>query len=271
MPTFAHDGIAFNYMDVGRGLPFIFLHGLGNDVSQPLGLLPRHGGMRLLSLDFRGHGDSWPVGEFTKLNIPQFADDVDAFISHLGVASAVLGGTSLGSAVALNFALRYAPKVNGLVLSRPAWLNLPRPDNLRILGIAAACMREHGAREGATVFSASDQFQQIKQESKAAAHSLMRLFDDPRADERIDRFELLPRSCPFSTFEELTRISAPTLVLGNDRDPIHPRRLSEALAASIQAAELRIVTSQAVDQSAHRAEVHQAILKFLNRVVPDSR
>jgi pimeloyl-ACP methyl ester carboxylesterase len=271
MPTFTHDGIAFNYRDVGRGLPFVFLHGLGNDVSQPLGLLPRHEGVRLLSLDFRSHGDSWPVGDLTNLSIPQFADDVHAFLLHLGLASAVLGGTSLGSAVALNFVLRYAPKVNGLVLSRPAWLNVPRPDNLRILGTAAACMREHGAHEGAAVFSASDEFQQIEQESKAAARSLMRLFDDPRGDERIDRFELLPRSCPFSTFEDLAQISSPTLIIGNDRDPIHPRRLSEAIAASIPAAQLRIVTSQAIDQQAHRAEVHQVILEFLHRFATDSR
>jgi pimeloyl-ACP methyl ester carboxylesterase len=270
MPTFAHDSIAFNYVAVGCGLPFVFLHGLGNDVSQPLGLLPRQEGVRLLSFDFRSHGDSWPVGELAKLNIPHFADDVDAFLSHLGLASAVLGGTSLGSAVALNFALRYATKVKGLVLSRPAWLNVPWPNNLRILETLAACMRKYGVREGATVFSTSDDFQQIEHQSKAAARSLMRLFDDPRADERIDRFELLPRSLPFKAFEELTRISAPTLVLGNDVDPIHPRRLCEVLAASIPGAELRIVTSQAVDQNAHRAEVHQAIWKFLDRFVLDS-
>jgi pimeloyl-ACP methyl ester carboxylesterase len=99
----------------------------------------------------------------------------------------------------------------------------------------------------------------------------MRLFEDPRGDERIDRFELLPRSRPFNAFEELARISVPTLIIGNDRDPIHPRPLSEALAASIPGSELRLVTSQAVNQSAHRAEVHQAVLEFLNRVAADSR
>ncbi len=265
MPTFTHDGIAFNYVDSGSGLPFIFLHGLGNDVSQPLGLLPRHEGVRLLSIDFRSHGGSWPVGTLAKLTIPQFADDVEAFHRHLGLTAAVVGGTSLGGAVALNFALRYPYSVIGLVLSRPAWLNTPRPQNLRVLEVVAACMREHVSREGARVFTSSDDFKRIENESTAAARSLMRLFEDACAEERIDRFELLPRSLPFDSLDELAHISVPTLVIGNDRDPIHPRRMCEVLAASIPASELRIVTSQAVDGNAHRAEIQQVIMEFLNR------
>jgi pimeloyl-ACP methyl ester carboxylesterase len=266
MPRFVHDGISFNYVDSGRGLPFVFLHGLGNDVSQPIGILKEHEGVRLIGLDFRSHGGSWPVGELSKLTVPQFADDVEALLRYLGLPSAVIGGTSLGGAVALNFALRFTGKACGLVLSRPAWLNVSRPKNLRILEVFAASIREHGPCKGAKVFSSGDDFLRIEQESRAAALSMMRLFDDPRAEERIDRFELLPRSRPFDDSDDLAHISVPTLVIGNDHDPIHPRRFSEFLAASIPDSELRIVTSQAIDGNAHFIEVHQAILEFLKRL-----
>lgn len=265
MSTFRHDAIAFNYIDVGEGVPFIFLHGLGNDLSQPLNILTHHEGVRLLSFDFRSHGASLPVGDLSKLSIQQFAQDVEAFQSHLGLKSAVIGGTSLGGAVAINFALHNPTSVLGLILSRPAWLNVVKPANLRILEVVANHIRKHGAREGAQVFLASNEYKKLEQASTAAARSVLRLFDEPLADERIDRFELLPQSIPFESLNDLQRIAVPTLVIGNDQDPIHPLHMSNVLAMSIPQCELQIITSQAVDANAHRAEANRAILAFLKR------
>jgi sugar phosphate isomerase/epimerase len=52
-----------------------------------------------------------------------FADDLIAFMDHLQVKSAVLGGISTGAAVALNAVVRYPERCVALVLVRPAWLN----------------------------------------------------------------------------------------------------------------------------------------------------
>ena len=35
MPQFTRDGIQFHFEETGMGLPFIFQHGLGGDVTQP--------------------------------------------------------------------------------------------------------------------------------------------------------------------------------------------------------------------------------------------
>jgi pimeloyl-ACP methyl ester carboxylesterase len=263
VPTFLHDGVTFNYADAGRGLPFFFLHGLGNDISQPMSLLPEHQGIRLLSFDFRSHGASFPEPGPSTLNIATFADDVAAFQRHLGIETVVLGGTSLGAAVALNFAVRNPCNVLGLVLSRPAWLNVPNPANLQILSVVASHIRNYGARKGAEIFAGTTDFKRLQQTSKAAAFSVRRLFDDPLATERVRRFELIPRSTPFETFNELSQLSAATLVIGNDRDPIHPLQTSTVLAEWIPQSRLRIVTSQAVGAEAHRTEVRREILEFL--------
>ena len=38
MPFFARDSLQFHYRDEGRGIPFVFQHGLGADLTQPFSL-----------------------------------------------------------------------------------------------------------------------------------------------------------------------------------------------------------------------------------------
>src|SRR5437867_11861536 len=56
MPTSFHDEIQFHYEDAGSGLPFIFQHGLGADVTQPFALFQPPPGSHLLAFDGRSHG-----------------------------------------------------------------------------------------------------------------------------------------------------------------------------------------------------------------------
>lgn len=39
MSFFEHDGLRFHYRESGRGVPFVFEHGLGADVNQILSLI----------------------------------------------------------------------------------------------------------------------------------------------------------------------------------------------------------------------------------------
>ena len=126
MPSFDHDGIRFQYRDEGQGLPFVFQHGLGGDLNQPFGVYRPAPGVRLLGFDFRAHGQTRPLGDPDKLRIATLADDCIRFIEHLGIDRAVIGGISLGSAVAVKIALHYPDRVLGLVLSRPAWIGGPQ-------------------------------------------------------------------------------------------------------------------------------------------------
>jgi len=60
MPVFERDGLDFHYLDMGdpSGRPFVLQHGLGGDVSQPAGVFSPPLGIRLLSLDCCGHGET---------------------------------------------------------------------------------------------------------------------------------------------------------------------------------------------------------------------
>src|SRR5262249_23444542 len=127
MACFQRDGIAFHYRDVGRGVPFVFEHGIGGDVRQPAGLFVPPQGIRFLCFDARAHGQTEPLGDPSALTFDVLGAALAAFLAPRGLERAVIGGISMGAGVALNVAVRYPGRVAGLVLSRPAWLDGPMP------------------------------------------------------------------------------------------------------------------------------------------------
>ncbi len=151
MPEFTRDGITFHYQDTKEGMPFVFQHGLGGDVTQPLSLYHPKPGIRLIAFDMRGHGQTYPLGNVEKLSMATLAGDLVALLDFLQIDQAVVGGISLGSAVAASVALRFPARVRALVLSRPAWIEGPVPQNVRTYALIARLIRQWGAAGPRTV------------------------------------------------------------------------------------------------------------------------
>jgi pimeloyl-ACP methyl ester carboxylesterase len=175
----------------------------------------------------------------------------------------VIGGISLGSAVAVNIALRHPDRLAGLVLSRPAWIDEPLPANVRLYGNIARLLRERGPKEGLAQFRMTPEYQVMEQDSPDCARSLIGQFEQPRAEECVARLERLPGDTPCSHRGEYGKIRVPTLILGNRQDPIHPWTIAETLAALIPAAELREITPKSVSLEVHAADVTREINGFL--------
>ena len=113
------------YSDHGIGLPVIFLHAFplnrtmwDGDIA---GLLNEQR-YRLVSLDWRGFGESDAPGEGEISTMELLAGDVVALMDHLGIEQAVLCGLSMGGYVAFACLRHYAPRIAGLILAdtRPA-------------------------------------------------------------------------------------------------------------------------------------------------------
>jgi pimeloyl-ACP methyl ester carboxylesterase len=263
MPFFSHDGLNFRYLDSGSGAPFIFQHGLGGDVSQPFGIFTPSPGFRLLGFDCRGHGETRPLGDPEKIGLASFADDLLAFIDHLQLPQAVVGGISMGSAVALNFTLRFPKRVLGLILSRPAWLDGPMPHNANIFALIAHLIRQYGPRQGLEIFKQSGEYIGVLHQSPESANSLLGQFENPRAEETVVKLERIPNDSPNSDRKEWGSIRAPTLVLANRQDPIHPFEYGEILARAIPKAEFRELTPKSVSIDRHARDVQTFIELFL--------
>ena len=104
MPTFAHDGIRIPYLDRGAGLPLVFQHGLGGDMSQA----GRYDfDRRLICLECRGHGGRHPLGPEDRLGFGTFADDVLALLDHLELETVDLAGVSMGAGIAARLAAEH--------------------------------------------------------------------------------------------------------------------------------------------------------------------
>lgn len=263
MPAFLHDGLSFNYLERGDGVPFLFQHGLGGDVTQPASLFSPPRGVRLLSFDFRAHGQTRPLGEPEKLDFASFGEDVRTFLDRQRIQRAVVGGVSLGAAVALHFTLKHPARVCGLVLSRPAWLEGPNDANARIYALIASLIRQHGAAEGLARFLSTPTYLAMREASADAALSLVGQFESPRAEEVVARLERIPRDAPCRHLAEVEAIEVPTLILANRLDPLHPFEHGTTLAQRIHGAELRELTPKTVSKETHASDVQRCISEFL--------
>jgi pimeloyl-ACP methyl ester carboxylesterase len=110
------------YTDTGgTGVPLVFLHGTGcDDVdwAETIEHLPR--GLHIVTLEFRGHGQSdVPAEAFT---LQDLASDLLLLADHINVESLLLVGHSLGGMVALEAASQ-SSRIVGLVLLE-GWTSL---------------------------------------------------------------------------------------------------------------------------------------------------
>ena len=267
MPFFQANSITFHYLDVGQGPPFVFQHGLGGDVHQTQNLFVPPLPFRLLTLDCRGHGETKPVGDPAYLSFASFADDILALLDMLHLQQVVVGGISMGAAVALNFALRYPQRVQALVLVRPAWLHEPLPVNLQVYPRIAALIRRVGAVQASEHFKQTEEYLELQRTFPEAAASLLKQCMRPRAEETVDILERFPRDAPNRNQEDWTHIHIPTLVLATEHDPIHPFRYAKVLAHVIPGAILEQVTPKAIDAHQHARDIQHAIERFLLNAV----
>ncbi len=80
-------------------------------------------GVRLVTLDRPGYGDSDSLPRRTLPTIPRFADDCAAVLEHLGVPAAAVAGWSAGGRVAMALAARRPDLVRSVAL-----IGTPAPD-----------------------------------------------------------------------------------------------------------------------------------------------
>ena len=107
MSHFPRDGFSIHYETHGSGLPVVLLHGICVSFAGNFGAYGwierlRGQGLRVIGMDFRGHGQSDKPHDSSAYGTTHLADDVIALLDHLGLDRVSLMGYSLGSVVALH-------------------------------------------------------------------------------------------------------------------------------------------------------------------------
>jgi pimeloyl-ACP methyl ester carboxylesterase len=114
------NGMQMYYEVSGAGDPLIVLHGAYMNIPSMGAIIPKlamtH---KVYALELQGHGRTTDIDR--PITYSNLADDVAAFMDAVGLPKADVFGYSMGSAAALQLAIRHPEKVNKLVAASVAY------------------------------------------------------------------------------------------------------------------------------------------------------
>ena len=216
-------------------MPLILLHGLllSQEMHRPLAEDLAARGNRVITIDLLGHGHSDRPRDMWRYSMATYGAQVIALMDHLKIEQAVVMGTSLGANVALEVASRDPERLRGLVIEMPVldngllWSALTFTPLLVALTFGEPVMKLLRAATRAVPRRLLPHYGNVmldlvRQEPGPSGALLQGLFFGRIAPPRSER----------ATF------TAPTLVLGHPRDPVHPFSDAGMLVKEMQNARL---------------------------------
>jgi pimeloyl-ACP methyl ester carboxylesterase len=255
------DGCLLAYEDSGQGMPVLWQHGLGADRNQPAEVFPAIAGIRRLTLECRGHGNS-ELGDPARLSIATFEADARALLDHLEITQAIVGGISLGAAISMRLAALHPAGVAGLILARPAWVEGPSNTMAPYLEIAEL-MKKIGATEGALRFEVSACLAAVAAVSPDNAASLKSFFTRPNPESTIALLSSIPKDSPGVDGDRIAKIAVPTLIIANDHDYVHPLAYANRLKQILPNATLQVITAKSINKDLYRFDFNETLRRFL--------
>ncbi len=188
--------------------------------------------MRAIALSLRGHGDSdKPEGAY---HIGDFAADVVQFLDALAIDRAVLAGHSASCLIARRVAIDHPERVAGLILEAS-------PTSLRsdvafqgFVNSVVLNLKDPISLDFARSFVAGTS-------SEDVAPEVVDQFVDEllKVPARVWR-AMFSGLLKYDDIAELTRITAPTLLIWGDADALVSREVQDMLATRIPAAGLTV-------------------------------
>ncbi len=206
--------------------PVILIHGAGgNHLSWPPQIRCLDG-QCIYAIDLPGHGKSKGGG---RQSIDGYVDDVAAFMKALKISAAVLVGISMGSAIALQLALKYTKKVLGLGLFGGG-------AKLRVASIILETIGNVNSFESAV---------DMVNENCFSIHA-------PKSLVELSKRHMMAMRPPvlfgdflacneFDITNQLEKINAPTLIICGAEDKMTPLKFSELLRDGIVNSQLHVL------------------------------
>ena len=238
--SFKHDGHRLVYDEYGNGeRPIVLMPGLlfNRKMHQPLAEELAERGHRVLCLDLLGHGDSDRPVEMWEYSMATFGAQTLGLLDHLGIEQAVLGGTSLGGNSALEAAAHDQSRVKGLLIEMPVLDNA-------LLGCAIGFTPLLVSLTfGAPITRPLSRLARLVPRRGPLLGKMMLdwVSQDPKPSASVLQGLFFGRVAPPT--EVRRTLAPPTLVIGHDRDPIHPFSDADMLVHELPDARLVDATS----------------------------
>ena len=213
------NGIEQSWEVAGEGEPLLWLHGaMGSGPDWRYIFAEPPAGYRVIAPDLRGHGASTnPSGRFT---FRQAASDVLALLRHLGIPTVKAIGLSGGGITLLHMATMSPATIESMVvISAPPYFPAE----------ARGFMKQFSE---STVGAA--EMERMRERHKHGDAQIQRLFEMARGF--ADSYDDVSFTQP-----HLSTISAETLIVFGDRDPLYPVALAFELYRAIPKSYLWVV------------------------------
>lgn len=231
---FDFDGFRISYEERGRRRgarerPFVLVHGL---------LLPRKHhypiadylvdrGHNVILIDLLGHGESDKPTHSRHYSMEQFGAQVIALLDHLDLNEAVVGGTSLGANVTLEAVSRAPDRVRGMFIEMPVLERAaPAAATIFLPLVIAYAEAENSFARLANLISRVPRGVGVY-----ADVVLETLSRDPRPSAAVLHGLLTGRLAPHPSDRE--KFEHETLIVGHERDLLHPFSDAAALAREL--------------------------------------
>jgi 3-oxoadipate enol-lactonase len=230
---FESEGTRLYAVEQGHGQPIVFAHGGLADHRAAVHAVGQLGeAHRLITPDLCGSGRSVDAGP---LSWDRLAAGVRALLDHLGLARAVIAGTSAGSAVAIRFALRWPQRCAALVLVSPLYPGeeLGLAEAPRVAMQIMDDYAQRALREG--IEALFPLFERLPEPIRERALAMVASFD-PASVAATTRL-LASGQQPFASLADLRAIELPTLVVPGV-DPQHPAEVASLYAEHIPGCQL---------------------------------
>jgi len=222
------DGDRLEYTEYGAGERWVvLLHGqlMPRRMHEPLARVLAGEGFHVVTLDLLGHGRSDRPLDPKGYSMTAFGEQVLALLDHLGTDEAVIGGTSLGSNVSLEVADAAPERVRGLLLEMPVL------DNALEAGLIAFGQLMFLARFVPLSISIPSRLASLVPRGLVpfwTGIALDTMTQQPAPMAAAIHGIFFGRIAPSS--KRRRQITAPALVVGHPRDPIHPAADAAMLA-----------------------------------------
>jgi 3-oxoadipate enol-lactonase len=240
----------------GAGSPVLFVHGLGGTTNfyqpQATALADRH---QILRFDLPGAGRSPFAGP---VSIASFADDIEAVLDAHHLDAAAIVGHSMGTIAVQHFAATRPDRTTKVVLLGP--VREQPPAGKDATRQRAATVREQGMTAVADAIVNAATSEETRRDRPAAAAFVRELLmrQDPQG------YAAHCEALADATAVDLSKITAPVLLLTGSEDKVGAPATAEAMAG-----ELADATFELIDGIGHWTAIEKPLdvtdhlLKFL--------
>jgi pimeloyl-ACP methyl ester carboxylesterase len=262
MPHFRYEGQRLAYTVYGRGSrTTVLMPGLllSQKMQAPLAQELASRGNRVITFDPLGHGASDRPRDMWHYSMSAFAQQAIALLDRLKIEEAVVGGTSMGANITLEIASIAPERLRGMIIEMPVLdnaipacaiaftplllaLTFGEPVVKRIAGVARAVPRAR------VPFLLELGLDAVSQDPGPSAAVLQGIIFGRTAPHRVQR----------RTF------TAPALVIGHPRDPVHPFSDADMLAGELPNGRL-VDANSIVELRVKPARLTAEIAKFLDQ------